>query len=87
MNEKNGTGERNYTDTILYRNAQAVMDTLASQKELIEAMQVEIQRLTAVTTVLVAEQAQTRHLVDTMWVSWMGHGSTEPPATGNGPTG
>jgi len=73
--ENNGDGD--YRDTNLYRNARAVMDTLEAREELLSAIQVEIQRLTAMVAQLSQEHGQTRHMVDTMWVKWMGHGSTE----------
>jgi hypothetical protein len=70
-------GEGDYRNTILYRNAKAVMDTLDARQELLDAIQVENQRLRSELTQLQQEHAQTRHMVDTMWVKWMGHGSTE----------
>lgn len=64
--------------TPLYeRNSATVQQKLDSQEETFAAMQVEIQRLRATVQQLITEQAQTKHMVDTMWVKWMGHGATE----------
>ena len=71
-------GDRSdYESTILYRNAQAVMDTLKAREEELAAMKKEHQRLQAQFQQLDEEQRKTQHMVDTMWVKWMGHGSTE----------
>ena len=70
-------GERDFRDTILYRNAQAVMDTLKAREELLSAMQTENTRLVALVQQLSQRLDKTEHQVDTMWVKWMGHGSTE----------
>jgi hypothetical protein len=77
MGEKKDNGEGDYRNTILYRNTQAVMDTLDARQELLDALQVENQRFRSELTQFQQEHAQTRHMVDTMWVKWMGHGSTE----------
>ena len=69
--------DTDYRNTNLYRNAQAVMDTLKAREEELSALRVEMQRLRAEVTLLNQEHTQTRHMVDTMWVKWMGHGSTE----------
>jgi hypothetical protein len=66
-----------YRNTNLYRNAQAVMDTLQAREELLSAMQIENKRLVAQVTQLEQRVAKTEHMIDTMWVKWMGHGSTE----------
>jgi len=66
-----------YKSTILYRNAKAVMDTLEAREQLLSAMQIEHKRLVAHVTQLEQRVAKAEHLVDTMWVKWMGHGSTE----------
>ena len=66
-----------YRNTVLYRNAKAVMDTLDAKSEELAAMKVEHQRLQAKFQQLDEQHTQTRHMVDTMWVKWMGHGSTE----------
>ena len=66
-----------YRGTLLYRNAKAVqqrLDELVNEMAVVER---ENERLRAELTVLNEQHAQTRHLVDTMWVKWMGHGSTE----------
>jgi hypothetical protein len=73
----NGERDGDYRDTILYRNAQAVMDTLKAREELLAAMRVEHSRLTAEVQQLKQRLDKTEHMVDTMWVKWMGHGSTE----------
>lgn len=70
-------GNGDYRNTILYRNAQAAMNTLKAREEELSAMKKELQRTQAVVQQLNQEQQQTRHMVDTMWVKWMGHGSTE----------
>jgi hypothetical protein len=70
-------GEGDYRNTILYRNAKAVMDTLEARESELTAMKKELQRTQAVVQQLAEEQRKTQHQVDTMWVKWMGHGSTE----------
>ena len=78
MADASDNGERSdYESTILYRNAQAVMDTLKAREEELAAMKKEHQRLQAQFNHLNQAQLETRHMVDTMWVKWMGHGSTE----------
>jgi len=66
-----------YRNTLLYRNAKAVMDTLEARESLLNAMQIENKRLVAEVEQLKQRVAKTEHMVDTMWVKWMGHGSTE----------
>ena len=66
-----------YRNTNLYRNAKAVMATLDSTNEILRALEIEHQRLRAEHMMLQEEHRKTRHMVDTMWVKWMGHGATE----------
>ena len=75
MSKNNGQGD--YKGTNLYRNAKAVMHTLDDTNEKFRALEIEHQRLRAQFNMLVEEHRKTRHMVDTMWVKWMGHGATE----------
>lgn len=70
-------GDGDYRNTILYRNAEAVMRTLEAREQELAAMKKELQRTQAVVQQLAEEHRKTQHQVDTMWVKWMGHGSTE----------
>ena len=65
--------------TLLYRNTKAVQQQMEAQTSLIQTMQIETKRLRNEVTVLTTETVALRHMVDTMWVKWMGHGSTEEP--------
>ena len=66
-----------YRNTNLYRNAKAAMATLDATNEKLGALEIEHQRLRAQHNMLQEEHRKTRHMVDTMWVKWMGHGATE----------
>ncbi len=66
-----------YQGTLLYRNAKAVQQQLDAQTIELDLVKQENVRLRNELTVLAQQSAETRHLVDTMWVKWMGHGSTE----------
>lgn len=75
MSSKDDDGD--YQGTLLYRNAKAVQQQMEAQTELLQALQMENKRLRSEVTVLTGETTNLRHMVDTMWVKWMGHGSTE----------
>ena len=66
-----------YQATLLYRNAKAVQQRLDELVNEMSAVEQENGRLRAELTMLGEQHRQTRHMVDTMWVKWMGHGATE----------
>lgn len=66
-----------FHSTLLYKNAKAVQQKLEAQGDEMAALKIEYGRLRNELTVLTQQSAETRHMVDTMWVKWMGHGSTE----------
>ena len=69
--------EGDWQGTLLYRNAKAVQQQLEAQTIDLDLVKQENRRLRNELTVLTEQHLKTRHLVDTMWVKWMGHGSTE----------
>lgn len=68
--------EGDFHSTLLYKNAKAVQQKLEVQGDEILGLKADLKRLRDELTVANQESAALRHMVDTMWVKWMGHGPT-----------